>query len=158
MRQVLSPILFYQLSNPRFREINQCSQVHPASQGQGGITLTSASHSLQVYGTCFLTTCNNEPSSQEERMRRNMAKRRWGVEWSRDQLLCSQDVTDQSEMDRWIQEQNTQKKNSISCIPNTQERKPGGTLGKHRVQNLQADNSSSTTSQLNTQGDGSSLG
>ena len=61
-------------------------------------------------------------------------------------------------MDRWIQEQNTQKKNSISCIPSTQERKLGGTLGRHRVQNLQADNSSSTASQLNTQGDGSSLG
>ena len=42
-------------------------------------------------------------------------------------------------MDRWIQEQNTQKKNSISCIPNMQEHKLGGTLGKHRVQNLQAD-------------------
>ena len=57
-------------------------------------------------------------------------------------------------MDRWIQEQNTQKKNSISCIPSTQERKLGGALGRHRVQNLQADNSSSTASQLNTQGDG----
>ena len=72
-------------------------------------------------------------------MRRNMEKRRWGVEKLREQLLCFQEVTDQSEMDRWIQEQNTQKKNSISCIPNMQEHKLGGTLGKHRVQNLQAD-------------------
>ena len=36
-------------------------------------------------------------------------------------------------MDRWIQEQNTQKKNGISCTPNMQECKLGGTLGEHQM-------------------------